>query len=296
MYRSLAATAAALMLLAAPAAAQTFSNIEFAKDKLTHRISDDDVQVSLTARPDADPETDLVTVTATIRIPGYPPFTLSEEEGGSNIAFARQVVIGKLAKRDPAPSVLFQSFTGGAHCCAQLWAVTPIAGKLQAVEFQLLDGEGVGKFPEDIDGDDVADFVLKDDRFNYAFSSYAGSFAPPQIFNVAGGKVVDVSTREAFASLFEETAEEARRICADKENSDRNGGCATYVAASARLGRFDAAFKDAVAMAAKTDQMFLPSACKVALVDGSCPDGQEQPFPDFASALRWFLRDTGYIR
>ncbi|RYD46815.1 MAG: hypothetical protein EOP60_18505, partial [Sphingomonadales bacterium] len=289
MLRLLGAGVAALMLLTASASAQTYSNVTFTADHLVHRISDDQVQVILTAKPDDDPETALITVSAEIRIPGFAPFTLSEDEGGANIAFSRQVAIGKLAATDPAPSVLFQTFTGGAHCCAQLWAVTPLNGRLTVVPFALLDGEGIGHFPEDQDGDGVADFILKDDRFNYTFSSYAGSLPPQQIFNVVGGKVVDVSTRDTFASMFEETAEEARKRCADKEDGDRNGACATYVAASARIGKFDAAIKDAVAMAAKPESMFLPTSCKVALVDGSCPDGKEITFPDFESALRWFL-------
>ncbi|MBX3565995.1 MAG: hypothetical protein KF730_15625 [Sphingomonas sp.] len=294
MIRTFAIGLAASLSLAAPAFAQTFANIGFAADKLTHRISDDDVQVTLTAKPQAD-DAGLVTVSAAIRMPGYAPFTLSEEDF-ANIVFDRQVAIGKLASGDPAPSVLFQTYTGGAHCCAQLWAAVPFGGQLQLVKFPLLDGEGIRAFPEDQDGDDIVDFVFKDDRFNYAFSSYAGSYAPPQIFNVTGGKIVDVSGRDGFTGLFEETAEETRKICADKENDDRNGACATYVAASARLGRFDAAIKEAVAMAAPPQEFFLPRSCKVAPVDGECPDGQEIVFPDFESALRWFLRDTGYIR
>ncbi|MES2989096.1 MAG: hypothetical protein V4808_14430 [Pseudomonadota bacterium] len=294
MIRLPCAMVAAFMLFAAPASAQTFSSVTFSADKLSRSISDDDVRITLAARQDAELDS-LITVSAAIRIPGFAPFTLDEGDP-ANIAFARQIAIGKLAKADAAPSVLFQTFTGGAHCCAQLWAVVPMGGKLETVKFGLLDGDGIDAFPVDIDGDDVVDFILKDDRFNYAFSSYAGSFAPPQIFNVIQGKLVDVSARESFAGTFEQTADEARALCADTENSDRNGACATYVAASARVGKFDTAIRHASALAAKGGEIFLPTACTVPLVDGSCPDDKEKSFPDFESALRWFLRDAGYIR
>ena len=38
-----------------------------------------------------------------------------------------------------------------------------------------------------------------------------------------------------------------------------------------------------------------PDHCRVALVDGECPAGQEQNFATCPEALRQFVIDTGYI-
>ena len=37
-----------------------------------------------------------------------------------------------------------------------------------------------------------------------------------------------------------------------------------------------------------------PKKCKVAVVDGHCPQGQEETFANFPEALSWFLVDTNY--
>ena len=46
----------------------------------------------------------------------------------------------------------------------------------------------VAEFPSDVDGDGTPDFMLKDDRFDYAFAPYTESHKPPRIFNIEGAK------------------------------------------------------------------------------------------------------------
>jgi hypothetical protein len=90
-------------------------------------------------------------------------------------------------------------------------------------------------------------------------------------------------------------AADARALCADRSNPDRNGACAAYVAAAARLGKFAPAMKEAEMLAATGKDIELPISCRVAEVNGLCPAGMERKFFSFSDALRWFLRDTGYI-
>lgn len=119
---------------------------------------------------------------------------------------------------------------------------------------------------------------------------------PPQIKNIYRGQVVDLSAQPQFQTLFNEFSNKAREACADKTNSDRNGACAGYVAAEARLGRLESALKFADLMAYKGSDQTLPSKCKVEYVDYVCPTGRDITFGSFYSAIRWFLNENGYMQ
>ncbi|MDJ0930111.1 hypothetical protein [Breoghania sp.] len=107
---------------------------------------------------------------------------------------------------DPAnntPEVVFTSFFGGAHCCTQVHvASADKAGDWHDVDVGFFDGEG-GTFA-DLDGDGEAEFKNFDNNFLYAFDCYACSDAPLLIYAVTGGKVVDVSRKEAFTRFHRE--------------------------------------------------------------------------------------------
>ena len=224
----------------------------------------------------------------TVAMRGFQPVTLQGAD--TYPTMAHRVAVGRWS-RDGMPFVFFQSFSGGAHCCTSIQIVYPDAGRLRVVDLGQWDGDYAGQVPKDEDGDGRVDFLQVDNRFLYTFSSYAGSFAPPQILNVVGGEVVDVSTKPSFRRLFEATAGEARAGCATT-SPDRNGACAGYVAASARLGRFDAAWAD---MMRHYDRETMgPSACRVPQGEEGCPEGHEveQVFP---VGLRAFLQEHGYI-
>jgi len=204
--------------------------------------------------------------------------------------------IGKLAVSDETASVLFQSYSGGAHCCWSLMAAVPVDGRFQAVDVGGWDGTGLEVFPRDVDGDGHVDFVWNDGAFNYAFSSYAGSWPPPQIVNLLHGQVVDVSARPGFDPLFEAFSRKARVACAEEDiGPERNGACAGYVAAEARLGRLEAALEFADAMADNGPDATLPGGCRTGGSAYACPDDQKIRFEDFSSAIRWFVRDRGYV-
>jgi hypothetical protein len=191
--------------------------------------------------------------------------------------------------------VYFQSFTGGAHCCNERQAAIITPRGIRVVELGSFDGAPEDNFPTDLDGDGIADFGERDNSFLYTFSSYAGSFAPPQIYNIVGNRPVDVSTRPGFRRLFREAMNEARQACV-APGPDRNGACAGYVAAAARVGQFDAAWAVMLRAYDRESDWELPTGCRVApSADGACPEASVVRYANFPDALRAFLIRQGYI-
>jgi hypothetical protein len=190
---------------------------------------------------------------------------------------------------------LLQSFTGGAHCCNQMQAAIIGPRGIRVVEIGTFDGGPEDAFPRDLDGDGVVDFVQRDNSFLYTFASYAGSFAPPQILNIVGNRIVDVSTRPGFRRLFRDAMIEARPICLRPE-VDRNGACAGFVAAAARAGEFDAAWAAMLRAYDRDSGWELPNGCRIPLrVQAGCPAASVITYANFPDALRAFLVQQGYL-
>ena len=225
-----------------------------------------------------------------VEVPGFPPY---EIEAGEDAAYDPQVMVAENPSGPPV--VLFQTYSGGAHCCTTMTAIVPRGERLEGVVVYAGDGGPLDEPPTDRDGDGVLDFVFYDNAFLYRFASYADSFPPPQIFNIIGGEAVDVSDRPAFRPLFEEARRDARRLCVEEPGGAPNGVCSAYVAAAARVGRFDEAWAEMLRAYDRTSDWGLEGNCRVDLVDGECPAGQEQNFATYPEALRQFLIDTGYI-
>jgi len=232
-----------------------------------------------------------------VTVAGKPPVTLMGESGR-----AYRVAIGRLNAGDSGASVVLQTFTGGAHCCDVFTVAEPLGDAVRIVpiawrperasEPQTEFDFGDIPFPADLSGDGRADFVLRDDRFLYEFASYAGSMAPPIVLGIEDGKTVDVSADPAFAETFGEELRQAKAICTDAQGFDRNGACAAYVGAAARLGRFDEAWAVMLRHYDRRSTTGL-TRCTSDYVDDKCP--HEEHFKDFPAALRAFLIRTGYI-
>lgn len=225
----------------------------------------------------------------TIEAPGYPAFTI---DSGEEDAYPPEVMV--VETPDRSPMIMYQTFSGGAHCCTSVKLITPRNGRFEAVEVYAGDGGPGDEAPRDIDGDGVIDIVRYDNAFLYTFASYAESFAPPTVTNVIDGQAVDVSSRPGFRSLFEEEAARARETCVGTE-VNRNGACAAYVAASARIGRFDEAWAEMLRHHDRNPGWELPQGCRGPLVDGSCPEANLVRHENYPDALRDFLVQQGYI-
>lgn len=189
--------------------------------------------------------------------------------------------------------VMWQAYTGGAHCCFHVQLLIPDGPAPGVVDLGAFDMEMMDRAPEDRDGDGRVDFVMRDDRFHYAFASFAGSFAPPQILNVRGGRAVDVSAAPGFRALFAAHLEETREICLSG-GGDRNGACAAYAASAARLGRFESAWREIErAYERGTDRLY-PGDCGDGVAADSCAPERMVRY-DFPTALRRFLVRHGYL-
>jgi hypothetical protein len=225
-----------------------------------------------------------------------PKLTLTTRDGASvtldGASMQNTLMLGQLAKGGPV-GAFFQTYTGGMHCCQAMRAVVRDENGLKVVDLGLYDGSQIG-WPKDLDGDGTLDFVVTDDRFFYAFESYAGSTAPPLVLNVIDGRKVDVSADPRYRKVFEKAAAETRKLCIKDEYP--NGSCAAYAANAARTGQFDTAWPVIVAQYQRETKVW-PNRCKVerGKADGSCPEGQEIEFPDYPAALRAYLSELGYI-
>lgn len=144
------------------------------------------VQVPRSTKPDGDAPPPVVTV----QVSGKTVFrALRPDLPGLQTLLQ----IAEMDASNPYPEVIVSHYTGGAHCCNQVEVISsdPTGKQWRSLDLGAFDG---GPHPlEDVDGDGQWEFVDRDNRFLYQFSSYAGSFAPVQVWQLKNGKFVDVS-------------------------------------------------------------------------------------------------------
>ncbi len=202
----------------------------------------------------------------------------------NTIRFAR-VFLRDLDKSG-TPEVIVKTFSGGAHCCTSTFIYTKYQGKFQRVETGSKDGSRVDF--QDLDGDGTIELVSKDQSFYYAFSAYAFSFPPSQIFSLRGGKLID-TTRNYPRYL---RAELQRMFAAleslTRENEQINGVLAGYVAQKALLGEFEQGWQ---LMLARYDR-----SSDWGLVTYDEQGRAVSRYTDFPTALRAHLQRYGYLR
>ncbi len=295
---------ALLICLGASAAAQRSServvvasgtNIDWSyaqnEAPIVYRIGDVRLTVRGIRSGDAD-ELTLVRPAVSVAVPGFAPVVV--EGSDSSATFEHRISVGRWEGQ--RPYVMLQSFTGGAHCCNLVQLVIPEGNRLRAVELGQWDGGYLDALPIDLDGDGRLDFVFVDNRFLYAFASYADSYAPPQIINLIDGRREDVSNRPGFRPLFETAFAEQRRACvAPSEDRVVNGACAAFVASATRLGRFDQAWAEMLRAYDRNSDWELPVECRVPSVNGLCPEADSIVSRDYPTALRAFLVRNDYI-
>jgi hypothetical protein len=277
-----AALALAALLPAAPALAVPMTAWEADKDGNPKTYEIGGLTLTLSSVRD---ETVMFPVLL-IRTKGALSFAIRGDDAGFATA---SFGVGRFDPANGSAQVVFTYYTGGAHCCDAVFLVERGPSGWKAVDLGRWDG-GFATPPVDIDGDGAVDFVFVDQRFLYAFGCYACDRAPPQIMNVFGGKVKDVSTAPGFRSLFERDMAEAKQGCAQGQN----GVCAAYVADGARLGRFDEAWAFMLAHYNRKDDWDYPKRCVGKIVEFQCKGTEIAP-ADFPQSLKWFLEDNGYI-
>lgn len=240
----------------------------------------------------SEAEGDLYTPVFDIEAPDMVPYRLRGQT--TSPGASHRIGVGRLNPQARIPHVVLASFSGGAHCCTTISVAAPVGQQFQMLNLGEWDGGGVSDFPADVSGDGVADFVFRDNAFLYAFASYADSYAPPVVLNVIGTRVANVSKAPAFRPLMAQSAERARSACLAPEGGVPNGACAAYVAAAARIGRFQQAWSDMLSSHDPDAAWELPTGCRID-AQGECPEEQRIVYESYPEALYQFLIDTGYI-
>jgi serine protease Do len=213
----------------------------------------------------------------------YEPFDPSFAEAG-------------LAKLDPdadGQQLILSRYSGGAHCCTQVWFVTKPQG---AAEWALIDGgqsNGGAYSYANLDGDQSPELLNPDNLFYYTFDCYACSFAPLQIFQVKGNVIKPAAMSGAVRDRYlQELAGWEFSAHQDPSLWNTNGFLAGWVAAKMRLGEGDKAWAKMLKHYQK-DNGFGPSICKSGQGLGDCPADQISYIP-FPKALADFLKDRDY--
>ncbi len=184
---------------------------------------------------------------------------------------------------DRVPEVIVTTYTGGAHCCNEYTIHSWDQNRFTTVKTGPLDGGG--EFT-DLDGDGKFEFVTVDNSFFYAFSSFAGSFPPTQIYQYHPGKLVKV-TRRYPKVLRSHAWQMFQAIQSDDRSAfDINGVLAGYVAQKILLGEFQDGWN---LMMARYDRK---SDWGLEKYQGTKVVGKYSNFP---IALRAFLIRTGYL-
>jgi hypothetical protein len=188
--------------------------------------------------------------------------------------------------KQPEPQVVLDFYTGGAHCCTYslIYQFEPQSQTYKA--FQHNWGNR-GYRLQDLDGNGVMEFVSADDRFAYAFASYAASPSPIQLWAYQPGKLVDITRQHpkliyADATRLWQAFQEIRPDCDPKSWGNCGEGIlAAYLANKYLLGQAAAGWQ-------KVRSVYQGNACDF---NDKCL-GRESYF----RALETFLKQQGYAR
>jgi hypothetical protein len=168
--------------------------------------------------------------------------------------------------------VVLELYWGGAHCCwyTQIYRYLPRARTYRP--FTHVWGNP-GHRLEDLDRDGRPEFVTGDDRFSYAFASFADSRWPIRILRYRRGGTEFVT--RAYPRAIEADASRLwREAKARSRRADNDGILAAWVADECMLGRSREAFA---------------TLRRSSLVHGS------ERRAAYLRHLRRFLRRTGYL-
>ncbi|MBH8573476.1 hypothetical protein I8752_10700 [Nostocaceae cyanobacterium CENA369] len=169
------------------------------------------------------------------------------------------------------PEVIADFFTGGAHCCTYSLIYRYDGKSKQYIQTRHEWGNN-GYRLQDLDKDGLPEFDSQDDRFAYAFTSYAASGYPLQIWQYRQGKMIDV-TRSYPKLIYSHAAEQWQTYMeARQQGDDGKGFLASYLADKYLLGQGQDGWQRVQQVYKKSDRT------------------------KFFADLRKFLRETGYIR
>lgn len=202
-----------------------------------------------------------------------PPGGLNAQPAGY-FSHRRSVSISDL-DGDGEPEVLLDLYWGGAHCCwyTQIYRYVAGAGRYRPLVHVWGDFSYV---LADLDHDGLEELVTRDDRFSYAFASFADSRWPVHILSYRQGRTKVETT--AYPNEIRRDATALWHEAMGRRRGPSNQGIiAAWAADQCLLGRSAAAFRT------------IDRLSRRGRVHG------ELPRVRFEQRLRRFLRRTGYL-
>jgi len=281
---------AAVAVASAEPVAADFPTTEFADGAKSAAVTVGSLtaSISLVRRPDLDPDFD--TPVLSVMVDG----TLVLEVPGVASGFDFPATEASIADIDPGnsdPEVYFTSFTGGAHCCAQVIVATSVGGRWVAVPIGEFDGDG--GYVADLDGNGLAEIATYDNRFLYQFGCYACSAAPLMIMTARNGKAYDISAEPAFLGAHRDWLRQIEESVDPAQRWTSSGYLAGWVAAKIRVGEGDDAWRQLTAhWDFASDQG--EEVCLTGEDIADCPR-QNKAVLNFPDRLKLFLKQTGYM-
>jgi hypothetical protein len=180
---------------------------------------------------------------------------------------------------DGEPEVLLDLYTGGAHCCLELDLLTWDGTAYRQIVHDFADP---GYQLKDLDGDGQPELVSADAAFGYAFTSFAFSYFPLQIWHYAAGAFSDVTAK--YPNLVRADAARAwkgyRSQLRRPRESEPRGAIAAWAADRYRLGHRASTLR------------LLRRLARRGRLPGAPPKRQAK----FVTDLDRFLRRLGYGR
>jgi hypothetical protein len=173
------------------------------------------------------------------------------------------------------PEVVLDLYWGGAHCCwySQVYRYVPATKHYTALV--LLWGN-FGYVFADLDHNGVQELVTRDDRFSYAFGSFADSRWPVRILRYRAGRVT-VETQSYPSEIGRDANALWHAAMNPKHRTSNQGIVAAWAADEAMVGHWAVAFKS------------IDRLSRSRKIHG------ELSRVKFEQKLRSFLRRTGYL-
>ncbi|HUO02713.1 MAG TPA: hypothetical protein VMU31_08035 [Rhizomicrobium sp.] len=222
---------AALLLSGVTAEAQSLQKLPLP------RSGEENLQFGNAAIAITMPAVDGAPIVITASAPGTKSATLNLENTAGVRQFSPNISMAEMDASNTTPEFFISRYTGGAHCCAEVWILDVVAGQWHIVHGGMWDGAEI--IPEDADGDGEYEIVHGDDRFLYKFSCYACAGTPKRVFKLVEGALADVTLSPLYRPMDEKDLPNFQQGCANHDN----GACAAFVATASRLGRHDDAWK-----------------------------------------------------
>jgi hypothetical protein len=146
---------------------------------------------------------------------------------------------------DEEPEVIYQAYTGGAHCCfvAQIYSLNAAGTRYRATDHFFGD-VGFTLRPANTGGNSL-DFFSADWRFDSVFTAHAASGKPIRILRFDDGELVDVT--DSYRVLIRRDARKWRKLYVRTRDEDTGGAqlgaAAAWAADRYRLGKRDATLR-----------------------------------------------------